>query len=182
VIYIIYRLTPLYATIIGFYIWIFPLLGSGPFWDKVVEESANCAKNWWINLLYINNYVATSELCVIHGWYLAADFQLFVCSQFVIYAFWRMPRKMGYPFLGILLLISSTVSFVATYVNDAPSVVRFTPYVTMIEEVAEFKMYYIKTHMCISGYLVGIIAGAILHDHKGNTWRLSKVCEYVLYF
>ncbi|XP_025162708.1 nose resistant to fluoxetine protein 6-like [Harpegnathos saltator] len=176
------RLTPLYATIIGFYIWVLPQLGSGPFWNIVVEESAHCAKNWWLNLLYINNYVANSELCVMHGWYLAADFQLFVCSQFVIYAFWRMPRKIGYSFLGILTLMSCTILFFATYVYDAPSVVRFTPSVTMLENVAEFKMYYIKTHMCATGYLVGIIAGAILHDHKDSTWRLSKFWSHILVY
>lgn len=43
----------------------------------------------------------------------------------------------------------------------------------------EFAAYYIKGHMCATGYLVGIIAGAILHDHKGSTWRLSKVCNYL---
>ncbi|XP_025163801.1 nose resistant to fluoxetine protein 6-like isoform X2 [Harpegnathos saltator] len=174
------RLTPLYATIIGFYIWILPLLGSGPFWNHVVEECAHCAKNWWINLLYIHNYVAVSEFCVTHGWYLAADFQLFVCSQFVIYAFWYMPRNIGYPFLGILTLISCTVSFVATYVYNASSILRFTPYVTKLADLPEFKAYYIKTHMSATGYLVGIIAGAILHDHKGSSWRLSKFWSNIL--
>ncbi|XP_032689160.1 nose resistant to fluoxetine protein 6-like, partial [Odontomachus brunneus] len=79
------RLTPLYVISIGVCIWILPLCGSGPYWYLVVEQFAYCSKNWWKNLLYVNNYLTPSELCVPHGWYLAADFQLFVCSQFVIY-------------------------------------------------------------------------------------------------
>lgn len=60
----VYRLTPVYVIIIGFYIWIFPLIGSGPFWNLLIEDSAYCAKNWWMNLLYINNYVVPSELVI----------------------------------------------------------------------------------------------------------------------
>ncbi|XP_025157397.1 uncharacterized protein LOC109503821 [Harpegnathos saltator] len=131
---------------------------------------------------FFANYQEIKQNCAMHGWYLAADFQLFVCSQFVIYAFWRMPRKIGYPFLGVLTLISCTVSFFATYIYNIPAVLQFTLHVTALDKVAEFKTYYIKTHMNATGYLVGIIAGAILHDHKGSTWRLSKFWSHILVF
>lgn len=33
-------------------------MNRGPIWDNIVgTEYYNCRKNWWLNLLYINNYV-----------------------------------------------------------------------------------------------------------------------------
>jgi len=36
--------------------------GSGPFWDKVNYSERNfCRRNWWMNLLFINNYFSGDE-------------------------------------------------------------------------------------------------------------------------
>ena len=52
------RLTPTYAIVIGFYATLFYHLGSGPKWDTWVGKNSDyCRKNWWTNLLYINNYI-----------------------------------------------------------------------------------------------------------------------------
>lgn len=33
-------------------------ISRGPYWDKVIGyEYRNCRKNWWTNLLYLNNYI-----------------------------------------------------------------------------------------------------------------------------
>jgi hypothetical protein len=43
---------------IFFYATLFYKLDSGPRWDIVVgPERDYCQKNWWTNLLFINNYV-----------------------------------------------------------------------------------------------------------------------------
>ena len=56
------RLTPPYLAVIGFAM-IFPMLSSGPLWHETVDPVANsCYKTWWINLLYINNFVDTENL------------------------------------------------------------------------------------------------------------------------
>ncbi|KAM0732221.1 Nose resistant to fluoxetine protein 6 [Formica fusca] len=122
-----FRLTPSYAIIIFFHVWILPLLGSGPFWKhEIVHESEECAANWWSNLLYINSYVKSTEMCMFQTWYLAVDFQLFILSQFVIYAFWRMPRKIGYSFLGTLTIISCAIPFFLTYSYGVSPIFLFT--------------------------------------------------------
>jgi len=46
-----------------------------------------------------------------------------------------------------------------------------------IQEISYFKTHYIKTHMRSSAYFVGIITGAILHDHKQIKWQVPKVCN-----
>lgn len=53
-------------------------IADGPFWDKVtIYERHACRQSFWTNLLFINNYVSNGEMrCMIHTWYLAADFHL----------------------------------------------------------------------------------------------------------
>lgn len=33
-----------------------PFCGAGPVWFAMIRESTACSRNWWINLLYINNF------------------------------------------------------------------------------------------------------------------------------
>lgn len=34
----------------------------GPLWRHILErEQLSCRKNWWTNLLYLNNYINTNE-------------------------------------------------------------------------------------------------------------------------
>lgn len=54
-------------------------LDDGPYWDKFnAYERQACRKNMWKNLLLINNYNSDGMYCMIHTWYIAADFHLSV--------------------------------------------------------------------------------------------------------
>lgn len=60
---VFYRLTPAYFIVIGLYATWLPKLGSGPLWNsRMTEEQNRCLSSWWLNLLYINNYVGTDQL------------------------------------------------------------------------------------------------------------------------
>lgn len=49
--------------VVFFYASIFWRFGSGPLWDQVIgHESEACAKYWWTNLFYINNYINSEKL------------------------------------------------------------------------------------------------------------------------
>lgn len=52
-----YRLTIVYAFILGFIATLLVYLGSGPFWFIVGYMKMGCRYSWWNNLLYVNNYV-----------------------------------------------------------------------------------------------------------------------------
>lgn len=57
------RLTPAYALVIMFYATVMPRLSSGPTWYRSVElPAAACQDNWLLNLLYLNNYLATDNM------------------------------------------------------------------------------------------------------------------------
>ena len=51
-----YRLTPVYAAILGFIATLLVYCGNGPQWQYVHSVSQLCRYHWWSNLLYINNY------------------------------------------------------------------------------------------------------------------------------
>lgn len=62
---IVYRYIRLVPVMIAFLFlnstWMYRL-GSGPFWDKLnYSERQFCRKNWWINILFMNNYLSGDE-------------------------------------------------------------------------------------------------------------------------
>lgn len=71
------RFAPLLIlTILVHATWLYRV-GSGPLWDKVnFAERQFCRQNWLINILFLDNYLNVEMKCLIHSWYLAADFWL----------------------------------------------------------------------------------------------------------
>ena len=56
-----WRLTPSYMLLVFFYLALMPYWGHGPLWPHAWPDRDNCNRNWWTNLLYINNFVRTEE-------------------------------------------------------------------------------------------------------------------------
>ncbi|XP_018399200.1 PREDICTED: uncharacterized protein LOC108776943 [Cyphomyrmex costatus] len=75
------RLTPAYMMVLG----VFQL--SSVWFDKTsqfyVSERSHetCAKYWWRNLLYINNFFGLDTMCMSWSWYIANDMQLYVIAM-----------------------------------------------------------------------------------------------------
>lgn len=64
--YLIFRIYPMYITVIVIFAFILPYMGDGPLWKLIVYPEAEfCRKNWWTNLLFINNYVYSNEMVII---------------------------------------------------------------------------------------------------------------------
>ncbi|KAG4081172.1 hypothetical protein HA402_014620 [Bradysia odoriphaga] len=111
------RLTPVYLFIILFHSTWLVWLQSGPLWPHIAEtERTYCRNNWWANLLYLNNIFTLAEPCLQHGWYLAADFQMFVVGVVMQLLFWKYPRCKKWV-LSAAILISAVIPGVITYVN-----------------------------------------------------------------
>jgi len=54
-----FRLTPLYGFVIFMFVTLYPKLVEGPMWPEVSNMSVEvCKKQWYTNLLYINNLYA----------------------------------------------------------------------------------------------------------------------------
>ncbi|XP_034938093.1 nose resistant to fluoxetine protein 6-like [Chelonus insularis] len=161
-----FRLTPSYLILIMFITLILPHLGSGPYWNyKIGFESEACASSWWANILYINNYVNTDKLCMFQSWYLSVDYHLYIIALFVIYYFWKMPRKLGYPFIVAIILLGCLIPFCITYFNNVQPIFKGLPYMHEVKDDPYFIQHYIKTHERLATYFVGVLAGAIIYDY-----------------
>ena len=56
-----YRLTPMYALVIGFGATLMAHLGTGPDWYVVRFTAMACRNAWWMQLLYINNVIPREQ-------------------------------------------------------------------------------------------------------------------------
>ncbi|XP_039315543.1 nose resistant to fluoxetine protein 6 [Solenopsis invicta] len=78
------RLTPVYIMVLGI------MQVNSEWLDKTSQIYMNeksheiCAKYWWRNLLYINNFFDVDTLCMSWSWYLAVDMQSHVIVLMVL--------------------------------------------------------------------------------------------------
>ena len=98
------RLTGFYAFLIFFLSTVWRHCGSGPN-HSFETEAEDCARNFWVNLLYINNFNGIVEdptpqsECLGVTWYLANDMQFFLIAPPIIYMTWRS-KKIGFALIG----------------------------------------------------------------------------------
>lgn len=52
--------------ILGFSATVYLYVGSGPYWTDA-DVDKRCQENWWRNLLYINNFIDTTDQVCFHG-------------------------------------------------------------------------------------------------------------------
>ncbi|XP_033221998.1 O-acyltransferase like protein-like isoform X2 [Belonocnema kinseyi] len=175
------RLVPLYAFVVFAYAVLLHHIGSGPFWEnRFGFDRDSCSNYWWANLLFISNYTNSDNTCIFQSWYLSVDFQSFIVGLLLVGTFWKLPRKIGYVFLGSSVVFCTLIPFYVTYKQDIDPLFIGLGTRRRIEDYSYFTNYYIKTHMRLSAYVVGIMMGAFIYDYKFATWRLPKTVSRVL--
>uniref|UniRef100_A0AAG5CQ94 Nose resistant-to-fluoxetine protein N-terminal domain-containing protein n=1 Tax=Anopheles atroparvus TaxID=41427 RepID=A0AAG5CQ94_ANOAO len=189
------RLTPAYLAIIALYASWLPRLGDGPLWNERMQlEQHRCQVSWWRNLLYINNYVGTEEMCMFQSWYLATDTQLFVLAPLILFPMWRYGHRMALLLLGSLTSVSILVPFFVTYYRQLdPTLMIFTDEISDLQSNDFFVNVYGKTHLRATAYLFGLLAGYLVHWMQlkdirigrkmlGVCWTISTVCGCMAMF
>lgn len=154
------RLTPAYAAIIGISV-LLPALGSGPFWQESINQmGTNCRKNWWINLIYLNNFIETDKLCLIHSWYLSNDWQFFSITLILFGTFYKS-KRVALLLIISLIISSSAATFATTVANDFPPTI-----VTTSPAIAERWLFihtlYYKPWPHLPSYLIGLLTGYLI--------------------
>jgi len=115
-----YRLIFPVLFIMFFAMYVFPFMGSGPaFRSEMGSLFDNCNSYWWSNLLFINNFIpfGMNDQCIGWVWYLANDFQFFLMTPPIIYAYCKN-RKVGYLLMVLLILVSSIINGTLTAIFD----------------------------------------------------------------
>lgn len=119
-----FRLLPLYATVLAAYIFVVPLIGSGPFWYLFNEgQPSNCRHRWWTNLLFVNNLVPFDdnwqEGCMPWSYFIALDMQLclLVPLAVVLYLQYAYAAIVSVIVLLAISVAAGAQSFVAHHLN-----------------------------------------------------------------
>ncbi|XP_035772652.1 O-acyltransferase like protein-like [Anopheles albimanus] len=142
-------------------------------------ENAFCRRNAWSNMLFLNNLVWPEDMCLLHTWYLAADFQLFLYALAVLLVVHRWPKSCGILFM-VGILFSLCMPAYITHHNKLHPVYPFK-----LSEAKLFLSYdpwirkiHMPSYANTGSYLAGLIAG-YLHDRVTN--HKLQLSEFSLY-
>ncbi|GFU11044.1 hypothetical protein NPIL_624611 [Nephila pilipes] len=100
--------------ILGLHATLFSYTGSGPLWPTF-DTNPRCKENWWMNLVYINNFQSINDQCMVWTWYIAADMQLFILSPLFIIPLIRKP-SFGCILVVVFIFLSCFITFALTII------------------------------------------------------------------
>lgn len=167
-----WRLAPSYSFALLFWWKVMPFLGSGPFWNHMMEGSTQagtpglCDDHWWTNLLFINNVVPWDKTAMCFGWswYLANDMQFFLLVPLLCTLYLKGNKKTSiasrllWQWLPVsFLLVFQIASTVFTIYHYELTTSSFQP------DPSYQSMVYYKPWCRIGSYCIGIMF-AFLHD------------------
>jgi peptidoglycan/LPS O-acetylase OafA/YrhL len=161
------RLTPMYGFVIFFYATVVPHMGTGPLWQKMVDETGLCRKQWWTNLLFVNNFHPTEfhETCMSWTWYLANDMQFFIVGLLMLFVYVNS-RKAAYGIMIVVCILSNVLGYVKLV---------HTPDQSAVQDA-----WYDKPYMRISPTFIGMMIGMALRDTNLKDKRLGFVTRTAL--
>ncbi|XP_064073871.1 nose resistant to fluoxetine protein 6-like [Vanessa tameamea] len=172
------RLTPAYAFIILLTATWFKFLGPAPLWEVTGKIMiSDCRRRWWLNLIYMNNYVYDSQ-CLLHSWYLAVDMQM-LCLGLVLCVLlktYRLKRKI----LTSLFLIGITMAAVHTYIRDLYPIMIIWPSEGSLYFKTDptFNEIYKMGHANFASYIIGISLGYFVYKWQSKEINIKKYSNY----
>uniref|UniRef100_A0A915HNX0 Nose resistant-to-fluoxetine protein N-terminal domain-containing protein n=1 Tax=Romanomermis culicivorax TaxID=13658 RepID=A0A915HNX0_ROMCU len=158
------RLTPVYIMVMLIDVFLIRYLTDGPMWNQNGIEPNFCTKNWWTNLLYINNFIGLDEQCMTWTWYLANDMQFFVLSPPILILLYKFSILGLSTIVGILFVTSFVrMSLIMFSTADYPPISIFLNDESKLAIVEDFwNDVYVKPYCRCGPYLVGLLLGYAL--------------------
>ncbi|XP_048512297.1 nose resistant to fluoxetine protein 6-like [Athalia rosae] len=172
------RLTPCIVLLLLMSIYILPVLGSGPIWGPFFGIMGKyCQKNWWTNLLYIQNLVDREEICLPHTWYAAVDMQLFWIAPFVILLLHHHP-KIGITLWSVISIVALVIPVVDLVMNQYSVLWNINKDIITIYR--DFFNYYSVTYNRVLPYFIGLFLGYDLVVNKRNLSKIQATINWII--
>lgn len=160
------RMTPVMMGIIAFTATLMKYVTSGGpnFEQSKLMFDSWCQQNWYLNMLYIHNFVNRQNMCLPHTWYSAVDMQLYLIAPLLLIPLYHR-GKVGVTLIVSLLAASSIITGSITISRHLPAV----PYMSDDSGSTPDKLdeyygsIYIKPYTRIGPYLVGMLLAYIIH-------------------
>lgn len=159
----------------------------GPNWSNATMMfDLWCRKNWPVNLLMLQNYVNTSNMCYSHTWFISVEMQLFLAIRLLqslcfpvtsfesklkrkpnaLYFLREMRAKLAIRrkyFLMVLTLFSISGQILAAsiiYMQDLPPMPLLPTTPMAMNEY--YSRVYIKPFYWFSSYVMGVVLGEFI--------------------
>lgn len=118
----IFRISlPLLASI-GVFL-LLPVFGDGPaFYEVLGTPLSACRRNWWTNLIYINNFLKLEDQCMLHTWFLGCLTQVLLIGFAFKWIISRWPT-FGLASLGVFTAACSISMGIITVHEQLPPMV-----------------------------------------------------------
>lgn len=147
------RLLPLYLLGILAMVTVLPFIYSGqPLSSIIGWQESKCKKNFWQNILLIQNFFPQINSCMPWLWYFAADFQLFLITPILIILYNRNSKLGALVTSGLCL-----VSIVTQIISVAGYDLRINE--PFFGEKTTFDVYYTRPYVNMFAYCAGILLG-----------------------
>jgi len=178
----IIRLSPLFIYVLFFFMYIGPIIGTGPMYylyDSVVNPM--CHDYWWTNILYINNLTTVmSKECLSWTWYLANDFQFYVFVAPLIIVAYRKNKIYGWSLIALLLSFCFSITLWVSIKH------QLAPFFVFSNRTLDSESFitdiYQKPWNRVGPYLIGISVAFIYRDgEKVKKLYKNQTIRYVFY-
>lgn len=114
------RLTPQILLVSLLYI-LLPLIGDGPFWyDAAHYSSQNCQQNFWVNLLHIQAFYKSDQMCNLVTWWVSVDMFFHLFALIIIYLIVSESLLSAKLFSLSSVILLTSFAFATHYANNFP--------------------------------------------------------------
>ncbi|XP_038121411.1 nose resistant to fluoxetine protein 6 [Culex quinquefasciatus] len=170
------RILPVYLFVMLVTATLYRRIQLGPLYDRIVGiEANNCRNNWWVNLLFLNNYVKVNETCVQPSWYLSADFQFYLFGLIALLTIKRYPKTTKY-WIGFMVTLNFVGPSLVMWIRQLPPLMATgtRPVLLLFTDDEWFARLYKPFHTSSAGYFYGILAGLVYHRAKPSGESLVR--------
>uniref|UniRef100_F1KVE9 Nose resistant to fluoxetine protein 6 n=1 Tax=Ascaris suum TaxID=6253 RepID=F1KVE9_ASCSU len=175
----IVRLSPSYYLVIAFYTFVFrTFMKNMP--NLLYHFPDSCEENWWINFIYLNNYIDYTNQCYLISWYLATDLQMYIFAPIILIP---LAIKPLFGFItALLILLASTAANMATIYKFyfPPSNYALGAMDPRMKDINKYTLLiYGAPWIRCQIYIIGMLTGYLLQTKK--ELHINRVVNIVLW-
>uniref|UniRef100_A0A0P4VRF4 Uncharacterized protein n=1 Tax=Scylla olivacea TaxID=85551 RepID=A0A0P4VRF4_SCYOL len=168
-----YSIIPAIGLMCGFQATVMRFFVSGP-WSYVwnMYWQPTCAKNWWKDVTFVNNFIQDGGSCLGQTWYIAADMQMYLVAPLIIVPVYFY-KNFGKAWLLLLTALSTIIPAAIIYAKDLPPTLLIAIDQSLSEKY--FNLVYLPPWTRTSPWLAGIWVGYIFFKQGNTRYKMSAL-------
>uniref|UniRef100_A0A336K189 CSON006028 protein n=1 Tax=Culicoides sonorensis TaxID=179676 RepID=A0A336K189_CULSO len=172
----IVRLLPLMALMMFYNATLQLKFGSNPIYIDIMEnEKKNCRRNWWTNVMFINNIYRADEPCLQQTWHVAVEMQLFVMELIILMIINYKPKRTGVILMGVFIFTNvSQILYTFKYKLVGIFLANLEDQRTSFYLNDAYHRAHIHPITNTSGYVIGMLIAYIQLNISKNGIKLNE--------